>query len=682
MSYLPGALLLGLTLGAVGWAALLTVRLRLPAVMGAARLAALGLLACAGVVAVHVVPAAFGVLGRWSVPLAAVLLLVAASRLPAANPLTDSPAPPPPPSSRLSWVLAAGASLVAAGWVLGLVVQEYPSPPLQVDMVTFHLPLVASWLETGSLWRVEDFVPDKAPGYYPANGDIPMLAVVLPWDKEFLAHVVNLPLLGLLGVALYATGVELGAARAHALLFAAAAVALPVVAVIAVLGLADTFLLATFATGVLFLVRHARLGRRSDLVLAGLGLGLAMGSKWYGVTALAAVLAAWGLASLLARETWRRVAVRGAALVGLAALAGGVWLVRNLVEAGNPVFPVEVAPLGTTLFDAPRDFEREVFGFTLADYIGDGEIWSQALLPGLRGTLSLTAVVLAAGGIAAVVIALRSRPAAGRPLAMVGAAVLVGIAYLLTPYSAQGVEGYPDAGANARYVVPALVLVAPATAWASTRLGGAALALQVAGLAGVIYGVAGTDVYYVPLDARSVAVAVAAVAAAVGGAFLLWRLQAVTRRRALAVAAATGMAAALLVGYLGYRAYDDRRYAGLEPAIDWILDNAPEDRRIGLAGLGYNPVIYPAFGPRLENEVDYVGPTVKGMLRPHTRPAPLLDDLREGRYDLMVVQREGWVRRDLPARQERWLRAGGWTVMAESERVALYAPRSAEGGDG
>ena len=31
---------------------------------------------------------------------------------------------------------------------------------------------------------------------------------------------------------------------------------------------------------------------------------------------------------------------------GLVLLAGGVWLLRNLVESGNPFFPVRVAPLG------------------------------------------------------------------------------------------------------------------------------------------------------------------------------------------------------------------------------------------------------------------------------------------------------------------------------------------------
>lgn len=48
--------------------------------------------------------------------------------------------------------------------MLALVAERYPAPPLHVDMVTFHLPLVAHWIDSGSLWQVEDFVPDKSFG--------------------------------------------------------------------------------------------------------------------------------------------------------------------------------------------------------------------------------------------------------------------------------------------------------------------------------------------------------------------------------------------------------------------------------------------------------------------------------------------------------------------------------------
>jgi hypothetical protein len=316
-----------------------------------------------------------------------------------------------------------------------------------------------------------------------------------------------------------------------------------------------------------------------------------------------------------------------------------------------------------------------VFGFTLADYFGEWGTWSRLIVPGLRGTLGVTALVLAAGGVVAAVAALRARPRNGRVLATLIAAVLIAIAYVFTPYSAQGFAGAPDSAPNARYVVPALVLLAPASAWAATRFARLGVALQIAALAGLVYGIAGTDAYRVPLSGRSIATAALVVAVAATAAAAVWRFRPRVRHAARAVAVAAGVAAALAIGYSVERKFDDRRYAGIEPALDWILDNAPAHHRVGLAGLGYNPVVYPAYGPALENEVHYVGPVVDGMLRPYTRRRALLRAVRDGRYDVLVVQRQGWVRRRLPARQEAWLRAAGWRALAESPGAALYAPR-------
>src|SRR5215210_1791921 len=92
--YLIGLAFLVGTLGAVGVAAALVARRRLPSLRGAPRALAYLLLASAGVLAVHLLPGALGLLSRESV-LAAALLACLATLL---VPPTASGVPVPDPA--------------------------------------------------------------------------------------------------------------------------------------------------------------------------------------------------------------------------------------------------------------------------------------------------------------------------------------------------------------------------------------------------------------------------------------------------------------------------------------------------------------------------------------------------------------------------------------------------------
>src|SRR4029079_15993038 len=126
------------------------------------------------------------------------------------------------------------------------------------------------WIQSGSFWQVDQFVPDLAHGNYPQNGNVVQLAAVLPWRVEAFARWTGLPYMLLAGLAVYATALELRAPRASAALAAAAFASVPVVLRPAVEdGQVDAVMLAMFGVGVPFLLRHVRAGRRADLVIAG-----------------------------------------------------------------------------------------------------------------------------------------------------------------------------------------------------------------------------------------------------------------------------------------------------------------------------------------------------------------------------------------------------------------------------
>jgi hypothetical protein len=149
----------------------------------------------------------------------------------------------------------------------------------------------------------------------------------------------------------------------------------------------------------------------------------------------------------------------------------------------------------------------------------------------------------------------------------------------------------------------------------------------------------------------------------------------VTRPRPTLALAAGALAAALVAGgWAVQERYNEQRYVDVDPAVDWIAANAPEHHRVGIAGTwsndGISPV-FPSFGPRLRNEVAYLGEFRREMLRRYAERGRFVSALRRERYDLLLVGRGAPPRAG--RRDERWALAAGYVPVAESDRLALLA---------
>lgn len=677
--FVLGAALLSLAVGSSAAFSALVVGRRLPELRGAPRLLAFWLLATLGFIGIHLVPGALGVLGKGSVAACALLLLAAGAtvrrREPAARPRLRRPGAA---SDRVSKVIAGMAASASALYAVAYAVDHGAVATRGVDMTTFHLPNIARWIQTGSLWGIHDFVPHRSFGTYPNSSDVVTLGTILPFDSDFLVRFVNYPALAALALAVYALARELTAPASTAVLFASGFVAMPVVTRFAFDGLADTLMLATFGTGVFFLTRHRRTGATSDLVLAALGLGIAFGTKWYAPPAVAAVVVGWTVVALAEGTPWRAVAGRTAAVGGIVAAAGGFWLLRNLLQTGNPVFPVEVAFGDVTLFPAPRDIHREMFGFTLAGLLDDPAVWQRLLWPTFLELMSWLSVLLWLGLPVAAALAWRRARGPAREarvsrsvLAWAATAAAIGLVYLFLPYTALGREEHEPvlAMANSRYVVPALLLAAGLAAWTCGRIGRFRIALEALVLVALLDALRRSE--HVSLAAALVAVAI--LAALLGGAWLAWRLLggvASPRRWGLGAVAACGLAVFVVALFLQERRFNDSRYTEADATARWVRAKAPAGRRVGVVGEGF--IVYPMFGPRLENEVEYVGPTVDGMLRTYNREPAFRAALGRGRYDLVLLQDAGLVEPRLPRRHEQWLSEMGYRLVASGRQDTSF----------
>ena len=691
-------------------AGVLVQRRRLPHLRGAPAVVAGGVLASACVIGVHMLPGVLGVLSRWSaLGVALALLGLVAWRLPRGAPPPKPPgsasagqggtpgAPPESSAGLVSWGIALTAAGAVALWLVASAWNRTVLPPENIDTLSFHFPVVGRWIQEGSFWRVDQFAPLLWNGNYPQTGDVVFLAAILPWRNDWLAGAVNPVFIALAGLTVYAIARELGALRPAAVLGGALFAALPVVGFAANgEGMTDSLMFACLGGGLLFLLRYERGAPRGELWLAALALGIAFGTKWYSAWAVPAVLAVWLGARLFAR---RPVLRDGALVGGVVAVTGGFWLVRNWVESGNPVLPVEVSALGVTLWDAPRDYIRECAGYTIAHYLGDWDAWTEHILPVYRDGYGAPAIAIGVGLIAAAGLTSRAyakrRATAAEPAALgaqppvragprgplaAGAilAVLLAIGYALTPYSAFGPEGEPHTvGASIRYLVPALLVAAPLAAYALGRAGRLRLPLELLAAAAVAHGI--ERAFDVPLRVVALVAVVLAAASAAGWAalHLTRRLPRRTRLRTLGAAAALVAAGAVAVGHARQREFNDGRYAAADAPVAALAEHAPEGSRVGLAGVwGVDVVapVWPAFGERLRNEVEYVGQTVDGQLREYEDRTRWTAAARG--FDLLLVGRGGYSAEcPVPGQDsddDRWARAAGFEVLARSDHMTLY----------
>ncbi len=707
--FFSGTILFALMLLAVLVTTGLIVQRRLGHLDRVERLLASVVVGTAVLIGVHLVPLLLGILNRGTVIAAGLLAIALATRVKRAQPApAEDRGPPAPASGRPDWAVAGIAAAIAAVAAVADLGRWAGDELVGVDPLTFHLPNIARWIQTGSLWQIDQFVPQLAHGNYPNNGDVVLLSTVLPWHNDFLVRAPIFFFLVVTAVAAAAVARELRAPAAAAVLAGAAVVSIPIVGLASIpRALPDSLLWATYACGVLFLLRHARTGRRADLVLAGIALAVAFGTKWYGISSVGVLVVVWTAARMLQRDPAptvaadaddagaspaprrrlaaadaedagaspapRRRLARPALLDGLfvgaiALLGDAAWLARNLVESSNPVFPVKIAPLGVTIFDAPRDVIVEQVGFSILDYLGDPPVLRQLageIFDGL-GVLAIVCLL----GIGAAVVAWRREPDR-RVVLMIAAAIALVPVYAWLPGTALGNPGDPSlASVNTRYAVPILLLLTAVAAWAVGRLPRMlAVAFELALLVAVA---SGAYSGYEISGARDVVLAACALALVAAAGWALWRMR---RRPFVIVTAAVAAALVLLAGaHRIEERVNDGRYLGSDPAIDALLKAAPSGKRIGLAAdwsVGGLTPIWPAFGTRIGNEVEYIG-YFDGFLRKYPTQARFEAALAEGDYDFIVVGRGFYPPQY--TREQRWAIDGGWRTVALSTRLRVLAP--------
>ena len=219
--------------------------------------------------------------------------------------------------------LAILAVVVSCGWVYVLALAFF-TPPLEWDVLTYHLPRASFWLQDEAV-RYIDHANDARLNGNPPGGEIGLLWTMALSGGDRLVALPQLAAASALVVGVVGIAGRIGLSARSALLGGLLFASLPLVAVQAPTAYND-LVVASF----LVIAAYASIGRgRSELVLLALAIALALTTKFTGILALP-VLA---LVAAVANPIRRWPALAGAGLAGIA--LGSPWYIVNRVETGH-----------------------------------------------------------------------------------------------------------------------------------------------------------------------------------------------------------------------------------------------------------------------------------------------------------------------------------------------------------
>jgi hypothetical protein len=586
----------------------------------------------------------------------------------------DSPSPPAPAIPLLQTLLAlAAAVFVAAHWATGLQ-DVWGRGMLTFDTLWYHGPFAARIADTGSVWGLHFIDPLYLNWFYPENSELLHAAGIVLFNRDIFSPLINFGWLGVALLSAWCIGRPYGVAPLSLTGVAIAMDTGPMVPREAGTPATDTVPVALLLAAAAILINAwasrergtSREGplRLAPILVAGLAMGIALGSKLTIAGATAAMAVA--VAFIVPREIRRKAFL--VFVAGVAATAG-FWFLRNLIHAGNPL--PWVRHIGPIDLPGPNRGLEGRDDFTVAHYILSNpstSLWRAYFLnpiENLLGPLWFLILGGAAGG--AVLATWRPRSPAVRLAGVV--TIAAAIAYLFTPLTAAGPEGHPLAfGINLRYLTPALAL-GLALLPLEPRLvpGRLKLPLIAGGLIALFFTSHYSDAN-VAWEGAFASIPWAAVIGVVlvGGPVGL----ALLARRSGIVAGVAGAALFLAVAAVGWERHDDyfaHRYDRaedfrfqLDDAVRWA--NPTSDLRIAVAGTSgaYNQ--YGFYGDDVSNYVQYVG---RHLPEADFRAIETCADFRRavnaGDYDYLVTTPEldlnkpstasssperGWVRND------------------------------------
>ena len=235
-------------------------------------------------------------------------------------------------STRWKWI-----GLLGAGLFFGhVLVHGLLRLPTDFDCLMYHLPLIDSWLQSGSL-----YAPDCANWFLAAGNEALGLWIVGPFSGDFLIGLNNVPIVILLTVSMYELSRQLGLKNCWPLLATVASLLLHTLWHESDDASNDLPVAAYFMAGCCYAIHYLTNRRWEKLVLCGLCIGLLAGVKYFALGYATVLIVGLSVVMWLLNGVLSSMRVF-LILVLIGSMLGGYWYLRNWLIRGSPLFPIGV----------------------------------------------------------------------------------------------------------------------------------------------------------------------------------------------------------------------------------------------------------------------------------------------------------------------------------------------------
>lgn len=261
------------------------------------------------------------------------------------------------------------------------------NPPFGHDSLNYHFTFAVEWLKNNNLITPITIADDPSPSFYPINGSLFYLWLILPLKNVFIADLGQLPFFIFTFIVVYSIGKKISLDTKHSLVAALLFTLIPNYFKQIEIAYVDVMVAMFFLFAVNFLFLLKKDFSLKNIALFSLSLGFLVGTKTIGLTFSFLLIIPFFYFCL---RNLKRIYLIFP-FVFFVIISGGFSYLNNYILTGNPLYPLSYKLFGYHIFPGVKEIPayrtHTVEDYKLSKALFHEGLGAQTILFGIPGIL-------------------------------------------------------------------------------------------------------------------------------------------------------------------------------------------------------------------------------------------------------------------------------------------------------